>query len=225
MGALSLARAAKFQERYDEWDEQDNEGVPKWHYGSHYSSAGIVALFLIRLEPFTQHYVRLQSGRFDVPDRIFCNIQSSWCVSTPSHVPSCRALCMCVLCALLLINPRRESASGSAGDLNLSDVRELIPEFLYAAALPWCLGKMSSGSRPCVCRVSCRVATSPSSWRTRTDSTSATRSRARRSMPWASRPGPRATRSASSPSIARRSSPNTSRTTSTSGTPTDLLII
>src|SRR5690606_30917679 len=68
----------------------------KWHYGSHYSSAGIVALFLIRLEPFTQHYVRLQSGRFDVPDRIFCNIQSSWCVSTPSHVSSvsCRAQCV-----------------------------------------------------------------------------------------------------------------------------------
>lgn len=62
-----------------------------------------MALFLIRLEPFTQHYVRLQSGRFDVPDRIFCSIQASW-----------------------------ESASGSAGDLNLSDVRELIPEFLYA---------------------------------------------------------------------------------------------
>jgi hypothetical protein len=80
MGALSTARAVKFQERYDEWDEQDNEGVPKWHYGSHYSSAGIVALFLIRLEPFTQHYVRLQSGRFDVPDRIFCNVQASWFV-------------------------------------------------------------------------------------------------------------------------------------------------
>jgi hypothetical protein len=137
MGALSSARAAKFQERYDEWDEQDNEGVPKWHYGSHYSSAGIVALFLIRLEPFTQHYVRLQSGRFDVPDRIFCNIQSSWCVSASSHVLSVCVSCVsCAVCALLLISAYRESASGSAGDLNLSDVRELIPEFLYVV-LPW----------------------------------------------------------------------------------------
>ncbi len=100
MGALSSARAAKFQERYDEWDEQDNEGVPKWHYGSHYSSAGIVALFLIRLEPFTQHYVRLQSGRFDVPDRIFCNIQSSWCVSTSSH-----RVCRVVSCAVCAVCP------------------------------------------------------------------------------------------------------------------------
>ena len=154
MGALSSARAAKFQERYDEWDEQDNEGVPKWHYGSHYSSAGIVALFLIRLEPFTQHYVRLQSGRFDVPDRIFCNIQSSWCVSTPSHVSSvsCRVV-RCVCCepccssmpkgnrhrARRAISTCRTCASSSPNSCTWSSLG---------------LRKMSSGSRPCV---SCRV--------------------------------------------------------------------
>jgi hypothetical protein len=147
MGALASARAAKFQERYDEWDEQDNEGVPKWHYGSHYSSAGIVALFLIRLEPFTQHYVRLQSGRFDVPDRIFCSVQASWYPRPPFSLFLRNFACFCIyvvffgwLVGCFVVSflnfclfCRRESASGSSGDLNLSDVRELIPEFLYVS--------------------------------------------------------------------------------------------
>jgi len=32
MGALSAQRAAKFRERYENWDAAE-EGVPKWHYG------------------------------------------------------------------------------------------------------------------------------------------------------------------------------------------------
>lgn len=126
--------SVKFQERYDEWDEQDNEGVPKWHYGSHYSSAGIVTLFLLRLEPFTQHYVRLQSGRFDVPDRIFCSVAGSW--HAPFSLLLFPALCLSSLTASSLSSIRRESASGNSGDLNLSDVRELIPEFLFVSPPP-----------------------------------------------------------------------------------------
>lgn len=89
---LSNLKSAKFQNRYDEWDEEEQDGVPKWHYGnvffktqhhiisgnqlfillllhigSHYSNAGIVALFLVRLEPFTQNYVRLQVHILSTP--------------------------------------------------------------------------------------------------------------------------------------------------------------
>ena len=34
--------------------------TPAYYYGTHYSSAMIVASYLIRLEPFTQHFLRLQ---------------------------------------------------------------------------------------------------------------------------------------------------------------------
>jgi len=101
MGALSPMRASDFAHRYDTWIPRENDGVPKWHYGSHYSSAGIVLYYLIRQEPFTQQFIRhLQSGRFDVADRLFHSVRETWM-----------------------------SASGAT--LNMSDVKELIPEFYY----------------------------------------------------------------------------------------------
>jgi len=35
------------------------EGLPAFHYGSHYSNSGVVAHFLIRVEPFTKYAVKL----------------------------------------------------------------------------------------------------------------------------------------------------------------------
>lgn len=37
--------------------------TPAYYYGTHYSSAMIVASYMIRLEPFTQHFLRLQVCR------------------------------------------------------------------------------------------------------------------------------------------------------------------
>ena len=51
--------------------------IPPYHYGTHYSSTMIVASYLIRLEPFTQHFLRVQvmamcsflfSFRYTCPD-------------------------------------------------------------------------------------------------------------------------------------------------------------
>jgi hypothetical protein len=47
-------------------------------YGSHYSSAGLVLHYLMRQEPFTTLAIRLQSGSFDCPDRLFFDVNSSW---------------------------------------------------------------------------------------------------------------------------------------------------
>ena len=38
------------------------EGIPPFYYGTHYSSAMIVASYLIRMEPFTGHFIKLQVG-------------------------------------------------------------------------------------------------------------------------------------------------------------------
>lgn len=56
----------------------DDPYVPKFMYGSHYSSAGIVLHFLVRQEPYTSMAVNLHDGRFDCPDRLFGSIEASW---------------------------------------------------------------------------------------------------------------------------------------------------
>ncbi len=59
MGAQTPDRLKQFQKRYSDWDDPQGE-TPPYHYGTHYSSAMIVASFLVRMEPFTQHFLRLQ---------------------------------------------------------------------------------------------------------------------------------------------------------------------
>lgn len=76
MGALTEPRRSKFKERFDSW--ADDDPIPAFHYGSHYSSSATVLHYLIRLEPFTQHSYQLQSGRFDIPDRLFFSVSEAW---------------------------------------------------------------------------------------------------------------------------------------------------
>ncbi|KAK4309758.1 hypothetical protein Pmani_018634 [Petrolisthes manimaculis] len=56
---------------------QDASDGP-YHYGSHYSNSGIVLHFLVRLPPFTQLFLRYQDGNFDIPDRTFHALQTTW---------------------------------------------------------------------------------------------------------------------------------------------------
>ncbi|KAL3315576.1 WD repeat and FYVE domain-containing protein 3, partial [Cichlidogyrus casuarinus] len=84
---------------FTEWiPDQDDAENARYHYGTHYSSAMIVASYLVRLQPFNQHFIKLQGGHFDLPDRMFSSLKDTW---------------------------------DSASSLNMSDVRELIPEFFY----------------------------------------------------------------------------------------------
>jgi len=59
MGAQSPDRLLQFVKRYKEWDDPHGE-TPPYHYGTHYSSAMIVCSYLVRMEPFAQHFLRLQ---------------------------------------------------------------------------------------------------------------------------------------------------------------------
>ncbi|XP_051474966.1 WD repeat- and FYVE domain-containing protein 4 [Apus apus] len=98
MGAQTLERKRKFIQRYNEVEKSEGDLSAQCHYCTHYSSAIIVASYLVRMEPFTQTFCSLQGGSFDVADRMFHSVKSTW-----------------------------ESASRD----NMSDVRELIPEFFY----------------------------------------------------------------------------------------------
>ncbi|KAH6559664.1 hypothetical protein KP509_1Z002100 [Ceratopteris richardii] len=75
VGALNSVRLEKFLERYNNFDDPV---IPRFHYGSHYSSAGTVLYYLVRLEPFTTLSIQLQGGNFDHADRMFGDIGSTW---------------------------------------------------------------------------------------------------------------------------------------------------
>ncbi|KAJ8676714.1 hypothetical protein QAD02_012501 [Eretmocerus hayati] len=83
MGAQSQDRLLQFRKRFKEWDDPHGE-TPPYHYGTHYSSAMIVCSYLVRMEPFTQHFLRLQGGHFDLADRMFNSVKEAW-LSASKH--------------------------------------------------------------------------------------------------------------------------------------------
>ncbi|XP_077207114.1 WD repeat- and FYVE domain-containing protein 4 isoform X2 [Paroedura picta] len=97
MGAQTAKRKEKFIQRYKDVEKTEGSLPAQCHYCTHYSSAIIVASYLVRLEPFTQIYCSLQGG-FDVADRMFHSLKSTW---------------------------------DSASRQNMTDVRELTPEFFH----------------------------------------------------------------------------------------------
>lgn len=91
MGAQTAERRQEFSERYRQWGETADP-TPAFHYGTHYSSAMIVCSFLIRLEPFTQHYLKLQGGTFDHADRLFDSIGKAWESASEKNMGDVREL-------------------------------------------------------------------------------------------------------------------------------------
>lgn len=86
MGALNSERLREYWERYNSFDDPL---IPKFLYGSHYSTyAGVVLFFLFRLEPFAQLHRQVQGGSFDLPDRLFTSVAETWamCNSQMSEV-------------------------------------------------------------------------------------------------------------------------------------------
>ncbi|EGB11730.1 hypothetical protein AURANDRAFT_2758, partial [Aureococcus anophagefferens] len=90
VGALEPERLRAFVERYRSSDAMgaDDDDAARFMYGSHYSSAGVVLHFLVRLEPFTSLALELQGGHFDCPDRLFFDVAESWrgCTTSMSDV-------------------------------------------------------------------------------------------------------------------------------------------
>jgi hypothetical protein len=77
MGGLGASeRIEVLKEKYN--SEDPFNPVPKFYYGTHYSSPGVVFNYLIRLSPFTECCKQLQGGKFDLADRMFFSMISSW---------------------------------------------------------------------------------------------------------------------------------------------------
>ena len=62
------------------------EGQTPFLFGTHYSTPGYVLYYLVREAP--EYMLRLQSGRFDAPDRMFHSIEEAWrgVLENPSDV-------------------------------------------------------------------------------------------------------------------------------------------
>lgn len=99
IGVQRETSVAALRERYDSlksmYDEEtnidssnENVMVPPFHHGTHYSCAGYVVNFLIRIEPFTSLHQSLQGGKFDHADRLFSSISDTYksCITNPSDV-------------------------------------------------------------------------------------------------------------------------------------------
>lgn len=99
MGAQNREQRDMIATKYKELEKQhkmaEKEGsealalaMPPFHFGSHYSVAGFVLWYLMRLEPYTSLHIQLQDGKFDRADRMFSSIPSAWtgCTSNPSDV-------------------------------------------------------------------------------------------------------------------------------------------
>jgi len=76
VGALEPKCRADAVRKYEEWIA--DTGIDAFHYGSHYSTGGIVMYYLVRLEPFSTLAIQLQDKHFDVADRLFWSIESAW---------------------------------------------------------------------------------------------------------------------------------------------------
>ncbi len=94
MGAQTQTRANQFKDRYESLKQSYAAGVgpPPFHYGTHYSCAAYVLHYLMRLEPFSRLALALQGGKFDVADRLFHNIGSSWNSASSDNIQDVREL-------------------------------------------------------------------------------------------------------------------------------------
>lgn len=59
IGALNPKRAAFFSDRYESWEDDQ---VPKFHYGTHYSTSSFTLMWLLRIVSavYLKRYVNLK---------------------------------------------------------------------------------------------------------------------------------------------------------------------
>ncbi|XP_063773674.1 lysosomal-trafficking regulator isoform X2 [Pseudophryne corroboree] len=72
------------EDEYCKGDREDDPMPPvqPYHYGSHYSNSGTVLHFLVRMPPFTKMFLAYQDQSFDIPDRTFHSMNTTWRLSS-----------------------------------------------------------------------------------------------------------------------------------------------
>lgn len=135
MGALTEPRAAIFRQRYKEIMDMgvEEEGAEAFHYSSHYSTAAVVLYYLLRCEPFTQHLIAFQSGRFDRPDRLFHSIKQSYLSASQQNVMDVKELIPEFFASSdFLVNGNQLKLGVRQDELRVNDV--LLPRWAQGSA-------------------------------------------------------------------------------------------
>jgi len=119
MGALNEERLSELVERFETFIDPI---MPSFMYGSHYStSAGVVLHFLVRLHPFSGLHRQLQSGHFDVADRLFASIPRTWDMCTGISAAEVKELTPEWYCNPSFLRNDNEFALGTSQDGELLD--------------------------------------------------------------------------------------------------------
>ncbi|XP_077974826.1 lysosomal-trafficking regulator-like [Styela clava] len=93
-------RKKHYQDRYEILSEDYNNctdderemKTPPSHYGSHYSNSGTVLHFLVRVPPYTQMFLEYQDASFDIPDRTFHSMETTFRLSSYSSTTDVKEL-------------------------------------------------------------------------------------------------------------------------------------
>ncbi|XP_035260055.1 lysosomal-trafficking regulator-like isoform X3 [Anguilla anguilla] len=87
----SKEKEDRYVDNYKYLEEEFRKGVREddpmppvqpYHYGSHYSNSGTVLHFLVRMPPFTKMFLAYQDQSFDIPDRTFHSMNTTWRLSS-----------------------------------------------------------------------------------------------------------------------------------------------
>ena len=92
MGALDPQRLDYYISRRSEYEDPSGDDIQPFLYGTPFSSAMIVAAYMVRLEPYAQHFLKLQGGHFDLADRMFNSINEAWQSASVCNLPDVKEL-------------------------------------------------------------------------------------------------------------------------------------
>ncbi|XP_065885731.1 neurobeachin-like isoform X3 [Dysidea avara] len=84
IGLLNPDRLEQFKTRYDFMDDD----MPKFLFGTHYSTMAYTLHWLIRVEPYSSLHIEFNGGYFDDPNRVFSSMEETWknCLESTSDV-------------------------------------------------------------------------------------------------------------------------------------------
>ena len=92
MGALDPKRLGNYISRMNDYEDPSGDDIQPFLYGTPFSSAMIVAAYMVRLEPYAQHFLKLQGGHFDLADRMFNSIFEAWQSASSVNMPDVKEL-------------------------------------------------------------------------------------------------------------------------------------
>jgi hypothetical protein len=83
---LSKAISLNKEDSTDVYEKcSGNRTTEGYHFNQHYSTGGFILYYLLRLVPFTYSLIEFQSGKFDLPARLFSSMKSYLLFFTMTH--------------------------------------------------------------------------------------------------------------------------------------------